>query len=129
MRSGLHCLRSLARRLVRDEDGFTLIEIITATFLLVTGLMAVASTFDYSRDLTSQSEMKESAVHRAQREIEKVHSLDYSKIGHLTEPTVTSGDPNDPRSRISAGNFRYDPKDNTKSEPLMVVPTDTSGVS
>jgi len=84
----------------RNEGGFTLIELMVGVFLLAGGLLALVGTLDGSREAVSQSELKEAAAHRAQREMERVRALDFDEVALSEEPSPDSG-ADDPRSGLS----------------------------
>jgi prepilin-type N-terminal cleavage/methylation domain-containing protein len=109
---------------MRREDGFTLIELMAALLVLTVGIFAVAASFDFSRASTNQSELKTSAVDRAQREIEAVRSLPYEQVAHPVGGIVgPSGDDADPAKRISGGNFAWDRAHPSSTEPLVTSAT------
>jgi prepilin-type N-terminal cleavage/methylation domain-containing protein len=113
--------RNAARRSLRSNDGFTLIEVMAALLLLTVGILAVAATFDFSRASTSQSELQTAAVDRAQREIEAIRSLPYSQVAHPVGGVVAaSGDEADPVARISGASFAWDRSNAAASEPLAI---------
>ena len=113
-------------RVGSEERGFVLSELLVAVMILATGIVALVSIFDSGEELVSQSELKEAATHRGQREIEKIQSLGYDRLAMSTDPGSGSG-ADDPRTRVfvSGGEkrFRYDRKDDSKSEPLVVAGT------
>jgi hypothetical protein len=98
-----------------------MVELLIAMLLIATGIFAFSGAIDVSRGLTSQSEVNEVVVHRAERELERIQGLGYKQVAH---PTGTSfaltGDPL--ASRIVPGTeprFKWNRKDDTKSEPLV----------
>jgi prepilin-type N-terminal cleavage/methylation domain-containing protein len=108
------------------QDGFTLIEVLAALLLLTVGIFAVATTFDFSRASTDQSELKTSAIDRAQREIEAIRSLPYDQVAHPTGGILAaSSDPKDPTSRISGTSFKWNRASSSASEPLVTSATGT----
>jgi prepilin-type N-terminal cleavage/methylation domain-containing protein len=112
--------RAGARLELASQDGFTLIELMVALLVLTVGIFAVATTFDFSRASTNQSELRTTAVDRIQREVEAVRSLPYEQAAHPTGGILaTSADPKDPTSRISGSNFGWDPAHPAASEPLV----------
>jgi len=115
-------LRSMLRRLRAEESGFTVVEISVAVLILTSGVIGVFSTIDGSRDLNSQSELKEAASHRAEREIERLRALEFPKLAHSSTPAASS-DPKDPRSRISGSpaRFAWDKGNAANSEKLAVA--------
>lgn len=114
-------LAALLRRLRKEQGGFTLIEVSVGVMILTGGIIGLVSSFDGARDMTSQSELKEAATHRAELEIERLRSYGYAALAHQTAPTPST-DPNDPRSRISGTppRFAYDQKNSAATEPLVV---------
>ena len=101
--------RGLAARL-REEEGFTLMELLVTIVLVAVGMIAMISAFDSSRALTSTSEETETATHQAQREMERILSLPYDSIALTSVPT-TSTDPNNPSYYVTQGTpatYRWD---------------------
>lgn len=96
--------------LVADERGFTLIELTVTAALVAVGLLALASTFDHSRELVNMSEKIQTATHQAELEMERVMSLRYSQLALNASPTP-SGNPQDPDYYVTAGappTYRWD---------------------
>lgn len=92
-----------------------------ALLLLTTGIFAVATTFDFSRASTNQSELETAAVDRAQREIEAIRSLPYVQVAHPLGGVVpASGDDADPAARVSGASFAWDRSNGAASEPLAI---------
>ena len=83
-------LHTLSRSVTRSE-GFTLIEIIVAMFILVMVATALYSTFDTSRKLVTNAELRNTAIARAQGEIERIEALPWTSIALKTAPTKESG--------------------------------------
>ena len=123
MPNGKRTLRARASRLMRAEEGFTFIELMVVMVMLTGGIAALITVFTSSRDLNNQSELNESAVHRAQREADKIQSLPFSQIAH-TSISPNSADPDIPTSRLIAiggsTRFKYDRKDSSATEPVVV---------
>ena len=78
------------RNRLRDEDGFSLIELLAALSILLVGILGVAATLDKTRDAVTTSEVRETAVHRAERELERLRALRYA---NLALASVPSGSP------------------------------------
>ena len=97
--------RIRARRL-RQEDGFTLFELLIAMAVTAVGLMALVSSFDHSRDLVSTAEKTEVAAHQAERQIERVLSLGYAQVAHRAA-LQHSDDTSDPRFYVAPGGATY----------------------
>ncbi len=107
-------------RRVREQCGFTLIELLAAILILGTGMLALAATFDFSRDLTHVSELNTSAGDRAQREIERIRALPYDQVAHPTGGIApVSSNAADPTSRIAGSSFAWDRRNPTASEALV----------
>ena len=103
------------------EDGFTLLELLVAITLLAVGLIALVTSFDHSRDLVSVAEKTEVASHRAQRELERILSLQYAGVAHSTTPG-SSASSADPAFYVSGTDYQYDQgSTGPQSETLAVV--------
>lgn len=109
-------------RLAREEQGFTFIELMVVMLILTGGIFALVTVFSSAGDLNSQSELNESAVHRAEREAEKIQSLPFSQMAHASISS-TSSNPDVPTSRLIAvggtTRFKYDRKVSSSSEPVV----------
>jgi hypothetical protein len=97
-------------RILGEEAGFTLMELISAMLVTVIGVVALISTLDSSRELIGFSERKESAVHVAQRELEKIQSLAYEDIGLDGAPAACASpcDENEPGYYVTGAWYRWD---------------------
>ena len=116
--------RTLARRVARAEDGFTLIEILVAILLLSTAVIALMSTFDHSRRTTSTAEAQGAAVQVAEKHLEQIAAMPYDQIGLGAAPS-SELDPSHPNYLVtnsSPASFQYDP-DVPGSEPLVTSGT------
>jgi prepilin-type N-terminal cleavage/methylation domain-containing protein len=103
------------------EDGFTLLELLTAITLLAVGLIALVTSFDHSRDLVSVAEKTEVASHRAERELERILSLPYAGVAHSSTP-ASSASSADPAFYVSGAGYQYDQgSTGPQSETLAVV--------
>jgi prepilin-type N-terminal cleavage/methylation domain-containing protein len=78
-------LRSRARL---EESGFTLIEMLMAVTLLTFGAIATIGVFSSSKKVSVVAQRQEVAVHQAQRELERLRSLPYDKIGLVAKPAI-----------------------------------------
>lgn len=88
----------------RREDGFTIIEVIVAVFVLV---MAALATFGLLSAATKNSERAKAtqvALDRAQKEIEALRSLKSEELA-LTGYPPSSSDPLDPGYRVSSDSY------------------------
>src|SRR5436853_7686142 len=85
----------MVERLLRDERGITVVEVMVAAVLLAVGVVVTLTTFDGSRDLVTTSEKNGIAAHRGQLEVEKALSLDYRNVA-LTSTPAHSGSSSSP---------------------------------
>jgi prepilin-type N-terminal cleavage/methylation domain-containing protein len=81
-------------RLIRSQDGLTLIEVLVAIVLLSIALLTVAGTFDSSRRLTTFAERRETAAEVGERELERLLSQGYGAL--TTTAPSTGASPSDP---------------------------------
>src|SRR5947209_9075247 len=108
----------LARRLlsggpssVAAQEGFTLIEIVVAITVLTVGILGLGVSMNVSRKLSLVSERHATMTHVAQREIERVESLQYSDVGQAQAPGPHSSDPANPDYYLVDGSppsFKWD---------------------
>lgn len=95
----------------------TVIEAMVASLVLVTGVLSTFAVIDGSRDLTTISERKEAAAHRAQLELERTKAIPFATL-ELASAPGTSADPLDPRSQVSGSPASYDWDQASASNPL-----------
>jgi prepilin-type N-terminal cleavage/methylation domain-containing protein len=95
-------LNSMARRL-KGERGFTLTELMITAALVATGLVALTSTLDHSRDLVNLSDKIEAANHQAELEIERLLSIPYAQLAMRNPSPTPSADPKDPNYYVITG--------------------------
>ena len=121
------CSRRLIARLAYEEDGLGVAELLVAVFVITVGILAFSGTVDVSRGLTNQSELKQTAVHRAQRELDRIQSIGFKKLAHPTGTSFSlTGDPLS--SRIVSGSepgFKWNRNSDGTSEPLATAGTGT----
>ena len=118
---------------LREEAGFTLIELMVAVLILTIGLLSLVGTIDSSRALTGVSERKQSVAHVAERELERILALPYGQVGLTAAPAVRSSDPNHPDFYLTTDTppqFQWDREVPARVEPLFttggtIAPTDT----
>ena len=109
-----------AKGALRGEEGFTLIELLAALTILLIGILGVVATLDRTRDAVGYSEVRETAVHRAEREIERLRSIPYADLKLASAP-ATSTDPGDPAQYVSQDRtkFQWDPNDSSRVADLV----------
>jgi prepilin-type N-terminal cleavage/methylation domain-containing protein len=88
------------RRVVRTEQGFTLVEVLLAMVLMAVGIAATLAVFGSSGRATVLSQQIEVATQKGQAELDRLSAYDYDKLG-LTSTPGTSTNPKNPNSRVS----------------------------
>jgi prepilin-type N-terminal cleavage/methylation domain-containing protein len=101
MRSSLPKIAVVARERLSRRDGMTLVEVLVAALILVIAALALFKTFDKSRTLMSDSEMRNTATALARGEIERVEGLPWSSIA-ASAPSKAEGATN-PTHYVSEG--------------------------
>ncbi|MHB2001513.1 MAG: type IV pilus modification PilV family protein [Solirubrobacteraceae bacterium] len=79
-----------ARRLIRSaraEEGVLLVEVLVAIVVLTAGILVLLTSFSGSERLTLTAEVRNSAAHRAQGEIERLETLPYTELAMTSAPT------------------------------------------
>lgn len=71
---------AVSRVRLRAQSGLTLIEVLMATMVLSIGLAGLLSAFDGGRRATSYSELHSVATGAAERELQRVSSLEWNKL-------------------------------------------------
>ena len=72
----------------RAEDGFTIVEVLVASVVMVVGLLALLATFDHARNLTSGSERSAQAIRVAERELERLMAIPYNSLAQNSTATA-----------------------------------------
>lgn len=86
------------------QGGFSLIEVVFATLLLMLGSLALLSMVDASTRSTFRAEQSQVVVSQLQAELEKVKQLPYAQVALTATPTHVN-DPADPSWRVSGSQF------------------------
>jgi prepilin-type N-terminal cleavage/methylation domain-containing protein len=110
--------RSGLRTRLEAEDGFSLIELLAALTILLVGILGVTATLDKTRDAVSTSEVRETAVHRAEREIERLRALPYTELALASIP-ANSPNQADPAFYVQGSQYQWDPADAARVAPLI----------
>lgn len=100
-------LSGALRSLGREQHGFTVIEGVVGALLLTVGALATLQVLDAGTRNTYRAEESQVLNNRLQAELEEIRRLPYSEIA-LTEAPAASGDPNDPRWRVSGSRYALD---------------------
>jgi type II secretory pathway pseudopilin PulG len=125
-------LRGRLRSSIGAEDGFTIFEVLMAIVVLAVGTLAMVSTFDSSRSLTTSAEQRDVQAGIAERELERVTSLAYEKVALASTPGSSSDDSNPNYYVVSGGCagssgspcYQWDYSSGGSSEPLAIDGTD-----
>lgn len=72
---------------VRDQTGFTLVEVMVAIFVLLVGVLGAVTLIDGANRTTAQTKAREGAVNLARDVIEGIHAAPWAS---LTQSTVVS---------------------------------------
>jgi type II secretory pathway pseudopilin PulG len=111
----------------RGEEGFTIIEVLVAAFIVVIGSLAVFMTFVAAIHGIQNSKQAQVGVNVAQRELEKVRAkglspTGYAEIGLTALPVFRTG-ANLPESRIVGNEFDVDRETGTNRQRLLPMLT------
>lgn len=117
--------KSLWRRILGDQSGFTLIELSLAALLASTAILGVIGVLDTSRKLATLAERKQAAAHVGEQEVERVRARDYGAVA-LSAAPVHSNDSSSPDFYVNGGatpTYQWNQKPGatgTTTEPLAV---------
>jgi len=107
---------------LRANDGFTMIEVLAAAFVLTVGVLGLLGAFLSSRKLTLRAERQSVMAHRAQLELERLQAYPYGELAMVTAP-VHSSETTNPYFYVVGSEYQWDPA-STHTETLV---TATSG--
>jgi Tfp pilus assembly protein PilV len=106
---------------LRETQGFTLVEMLLAAFVIVVGVLGLVGAFDSSRTLTLLSERRTAMAHRAQLEIERLQTYPYSELAMISKP-AHSGETSNPDYYVN-----YNSPLKCSSEPCYAWDRETTG--
>jgi type II secretory pathway pseudopilin PulG len=92
----------------RSEQGFTLIEALVATTLMVVGIAVTLGVFGASGRTTVAAQRTDVASEQAQGALDQLGTMAYGKLGLTSTPT-TSTNPLNPNSRVSGTTLTITP--------------------
>jgi hypothetical protein len=107
-------IASLGRRLrvgrAADEDGFTIIEVLVAAFILVLGSLAVFMTFAAAIHNVQRGKETQQGVNVAQREMERIRVEPFESVGIEAGSVVPTSptEPKLPTSRVGPGGNTFE---------------------
>lgn len=88
----------------KDEQAFTLVELLIAMALTAVGVAATLGVFGASGRTTVISQNTEVGAQQAQAELDRLSKLRYGELAMTSTPS-NSTDPKNPNSRVSGSNF------------------------
>jgi prepilin-type N-terminal cleavage/methylation domain-containing protein len=91
---------------MRAQQGFTLIEMLVAMFVLLAGIVAALGVFAVSKDTSLVSLRHEVAVNQAQREMERLRAYSYDELALSSSP-IHSNDVSSPDNRVLSGTTMF----------------------
>jgi len=115
-RTGQRSRRTASR--LRNESGFTLIEVLIAALVMSVGVAATMRVFGASGRTTLRAQAQQVAVQQAQGELERIATVPYPELA-LTASAPSSSDPHNPGYRVSGTSFTVRAG---LSEPLVTTP-------
>jgi hypothetical protein len=110
--------RRARRSVLRDDGGFTVVEVMIAALLLAASSLAVFGLVDAASRNNYRAEQSQVVNDRLQLEMEKVKQVPYDQLALTSAPTH-SNPSNDPNSRVSGTTFNVNPDGATNYEPLV----------
>lgn len=120
------------RRIRSEQSGFLLVELMISILVLSVGVIALTSTFDSSRSLSTSAEMRDVASNVGEKEVQRISALPYAKVALVAAPVQDPGNPNDPNYYVQpsgcGGNptpacYQWDWSSPSNSEPLAIDST------
>ena len=99
---------------MRRDAGMTMIEVMVAMSILITGVMGAFGAFTGLQRLGTISEKKQEALRYAQREVEHMRSLGFANLSLSATPAAMS----DSRGIVASGN--YTPPNGGTASPLRI---------
>ena len=111
-------VRRLARRLAREQTGFTIVEGVVSCMLLALGALSSMQVFDVATRTTYRAEESQALVNRLQAELEEIKGMPYGSVAMIAMP-ADSEDELDPRSRVNGSSYGV-AEDGSSLAPLIV---------
>ena len=92
---------------LRDEEGFTIIEVLVAAFILVIGALAVFMTFAAAIHNVQRGRETQVGISVAQREMERVRVEPFEDVGIASPTPRRSADTTLPNNRVNAAGTQF----------------------
>lgn len=113
------------RSRLREESGFTVVEVVVAALILTLGALGVLALGDAASRNTYRAEQSQVVVNRLQAELEHIRQLPFSEVALSAQPS-SSSDPGNPASRVSGTTFALN-EDGTNPRALAINGGTTPG--
>jgi len=107
---------------LRDEDGFSLAEVMVALTIIAVGFLGLATTASTGARMLAEARQRQAATEIANRELEHIRNIPYDDVA-LTGALTKSTDPDDPDFHVSVDGLGYD-HDKNASDDLLVIDAD-----
>lgn len=103
----------------RQEQGFTIIEVLVAALILTLASAALFGVLAAATRNGARAKSTQIALNRAQQELEKLHSLSYEELALTITPAHSTNNLN-PNSRVVNGNFALKSEPQGEFAPMVV---------
>lgn len=90
----------------RNEDGFTIIEVLVAALIMVLGLLATFQVLNAATTNASRAKSGQVAINVAQQEMEKLRALTWSQLALTASPGFSSN-PKNPLNRVNTSDGSF----------------------
>ena len=108
-----------SRRGLREDGGFTIIEVLVAALILTLASAALFGVLAAGARNGARAKATQVALDRAQQEMEKLHSLSYEELALTTRPQP-SPNPLNPNYRVVNNNFALKREPQEELAPMVV---------
>lgn len=113
-----------------STSGFTLIEVLIATLVMVVGIVGMITAFDSGRKLSLRSERRTAMAQRAQFELERLQSSPYAQLAMVSAPTHSTEAANPDYYVLQGSSHTYQYGQGTEeAEPLVIAAKGTECAS
>jgi hypothetical protein len=110
--------RRAGRSILRDDEGFTVVEVMVAAVLLAATGIAVFGLVDAASRNNYRAQQSQVVNDRLQLELEKLKQVPYDQLALTSAPTHSSAS-GDPNSRVSGMTFNVNADGGSNYEPMV----------
>lgn len=103
---------------MRGEDGLTIVEVLVAGIILITGALGVLGIVDAGTRNVFRAEQSQAVANLLQGEMEKLRQVPYEELALTSLPSHAT-EPENPNSRIASTSFFYTGRNGTGLKPLV----------